>query len=311
MVAAGPHALFLEEQRKAIARGELRADVIGLNAVLRAHGAPGLAFGAPPLDVGQVFTSRAEMCAAALHRHFLSEATYTALGVESLVVLASDDQSTAHADHGERIYFRPSDQRQGCLAALPMNAKEQRPVRVIRAAYPPIALPSSATRQQQSKRLIFRYDGLYLVLHHAQPQLEESLPQCSFMLVRQAGQAPLSVSFTAAPRKRQREEIVPPLSLVGSLLPSAPSEALPPVAEQECGGSSTVMIHEALEQLLRARANLLNKLTPQEILALAKRIESNHTRVRQAIEQVHGAHETASDGIKHALASLPCRLLQT
>ena len=241
-----PLALFHDEQRKAHERGDLRADVLALNVVLRAHGPPAQAFGAPSVAIGHTVSSRAELCVLGIHRHFLSEASFTPQGMESLVLVAQENEAVdAHSDLGERIYFCASERRRDALAALAVNAERQRPVRLLRAEMTGGANqhnPSAATRQQQGRALRFRYDGLYLVLRHT-PSLEPSstavdrVPEGSFLLLRQAGQPPLPLTSAGASRKRGLDETSEggaALSLVGSLLCSAPSATLPVAAEQVC-----------------------------------------------------------------------------
>ena len=68
-----------------------------------------------------------------MHRHFLSEVSYTHQGVESLVLSGSN--SARADDHGERIYYRGAgtlaSQVATCLKALSMNVERRRLVRVL------------------------------------------------------------------------------------------------------------------------------------------------------------------------------------
>ena len=80
-----------------------RAELQALNEALQSRGTPPLAFGAPPsAAVGSVASNRAELCLRGLHRHFVSDATLTCQGVESLVLTPS----FACDDQGERVYLR-------------------------------------------------------------------------------------------------------------------------------------------------------------------------------------------------------------
>eukprot|EP00966_Prymnesium_polylepis_P080642 1868616-Prymnesium_polylepis.1 len=147
---------------------------------MRAHGPPVQSFGAPPVKIGHVAGSRAELCVLGLHRHIFSEACYTALGMESLVlqpeqaVASARDGAAAHAGHtdlGERVLFRATEARHLALTALGVNAERQQPVRLVRAVREPRGgAPSSATRQGHGRVLQYRYDGLYLVLPHSDAQ---------------------------------------------------------------------------------------------------------------------------------------------
>ena len=58
---------------------ESRRDLLALNTNLRRKGAPAIHFGAEAsLSVGLVISSRPQLCILGAHRHFLSEASYTA-----------------------------------------------------------------------------------------------------------------------------------------------------------------------------------------------------------------------------------------
>ncbi|KAL3919514.1 MAG: hypothetical protein SGPRY_005602 [Prymnesium sp.] len=232
-------ALFRREQQRAQARGETRCELMALNAVLRTCGAPALSFAPPAFEAGTVFSSRAEMCVVGLHRHLLSEASFTSEGVESLVLCAAEEGADAHADHGERVYFTPSPRRAGALFALSVNVSKKRPVRLIRAEFSERSLPSSATRQKQGRPLCYRYDGLYLVVQHA--PFQHPAPEGGFLLVRQAGQPALVKGGGAEARKRRREEAsgwrgeaspCRQLGLVGALIAASPTSTLPLAAEQ-------------------------------------------------------------------------------
>jgi hypothetical protein len=99
--------LFQEELRKSQARGDTRADAVALNAVIRAHGVPRAVFGPPNVGVGHSAGGRAELCVLGLHRHFLSAASYTVQGVESILVVDG-----AHCeDLGERVYLPAADHK--------------------------------------------------------------------------------------------------------------------------------------------------------------------------------------------------------
>ena len=138
------------------ARGD-RADLVALNASLKAKPPPMLQFGAiPSAPVGTSLPKRTDLCLIGLHRHFLSEAAYTPQGVESLLV---DEQRPGDScdDLGERLVYRgcgeAAAQRAACLRALRQNVKDRRTVRVLRVVHD----ESTAARS-------YRYDGLYAVV---------------------------------------------------------------------------------------------------------------------------------------------------
>ena len=80
---------------------------------------------------------RTELPVIGLHRHFLSELTYTCAGVESLV-LSSVGDGSRFDDEADRIYYRGCGDAASNLAAsrraLASNARSGRPVRVLRVA---------------------------------------------------------------------------------------------------------------------------------------------------------------------------------
>lgn len=79
--------LFNAELVRVEGRSEARAELIALNAVLRAFGAPSASFGqVAGVAPGRLFARRAELCVAGIHRHFLSHVSATPLGIESFVI---------------------------------------------------------------------------------------------------------------------------------------------------------------------------------------------------------------------------------
>ena len=160
-------ALFFEELARDD-KNDPRAELIALNAVIRRHGGPDVAFGAArDVPVGTMLLHRAELAVLALHRHFLSEITHTeTLGVESILI-GPDSRCT---DEAERITYQgvgqPS-QLAACRRALCINAEQGRPVRVLRtlsASAAAMALRAAGdTAAGKRRREVFRYDGLYRV----------------------------------------------------------------------------------------------------------------------------------------------------
>lgn len=147
-----------------------RAELAALNATFFKHGAPPSHFGAPTdeaVEVGQTIVRRPELCVLGLHRHFLSEASFTVQGVESLLITTD----TKCDDQGERVYLFESA-KPALRTALASNAAHQRPVRVVRAATATTAalalraanLPATIGGR---RRDCYRYDGLYGVCHLA------------------------------------------------------------------------------------------------------------------------------------------------
>ena len=118
----------------------IRAELLSLNKLMRNKGAPPPVFGKPTDGhaVGKYFYSRPELALTGMHRHFLSEVSYTHQGVESLVLSGSN--SARADDHGERIYYRgagtQASQVATCLKALSMNVERRRPIRVLRVDKP-------------------------------------------------------------------------------------------------------------------------------------------------------------------------------
>ena len=99
---------------------DARSELLALNASLHSHGAPRQVFGPPvrKTPVGFLVARRTELCTLGLHRHFLSEASFTELGVESLL-LGSD---VVCEDRGDRVQYTP---RSAALhAAFKVNAKQ-------------------------------------------------------------------------------------------------------------------------------------------------------------------------------------------
>ena len=131
MSPRGPPTLVVGEVG---ARGD-RADLVALNASLKAKPPPMLQFGDSLAPVGTSLPKRTDLCLIGLHRHFLSAAAYTPQGVESLLV---DEQRPGDScdDLGERLVYRgcgeAAAQRAACLRALRQNVKDRRTVRVLR-----------------------------------------------------------------------------------------------------------------------------------------------------------------------------------
>ena len=186
----------LAQGRAAIGRnGGARADLLALNAILKLHGAPSQAFGAVDgVPVGLVLQRRAELAAAGVHRHFLSDVTPSVLGVESIIVPPPGVEPRAVDDYGERLLLRgwcagASDGAaavaagEACLRALQPNESSRRPIRVVRVV-------EGAGGEGGPG---YRYDGLYLALRRtsaAAEMLGASTEPC-YLLVRAPSQPPL------------------------------------------------------------------------------------------------------------------------
>ena len=186
----------LAQGRAAIGRnGGARADLLALNAILKLHGAPSQAFGAVDgVPVGLVLQRRAELAAAGVHRHFLSDVTPSVLGVESIIVPPPGVEPRAVDDYGERLLLRgwcagASDGAaavaagEACLRALQPNESSRRQIRVVRVV-------EGAGGEGGPG---YRYDGLYLALRRtsaAAEMLGASTEPC-YLLVRAPSQPPL------------------------------------------------------------------------------------------------------------------------
>ena len=71
-------AMWWEEMRRAEARQDVRSELFALNMVLKAYGPPTATFGAlSGFPVGMIVLRRIELCVLGLHRHFLSESSYS------------------------------------------------------------------------------------------------------------------------------------------------------------------------------------------------------------------------------------------
>ena len=228
----------------------IRAELSALNKdVLKKRGAPSASFGAlPEVNVGSVILCRPELCMLGLHRHFLSEVSFTALGVESLL-LAED---APHCDdQGERIYYGECgvtpEQRPVLRAALTTNAERQRPVRILRragAAASALAFRSAGmagVSGGNKRREGFRYDGVYAVRRLALTDAEDetSNSAASFLLLRLPDQPPLPPGIGGKARKPKRGRDDAPtaatdLCFVGELVGMHATPTLPTLAEAAC-----------------------------------------------------------------------------
>ena len=263
------------------ARGD-RADLVALNASLKAKPPPMLQFGAiPSAPVGTSLPKRTDLCLIGLHRHFLSEAAYTPQGVESLLV---DEQRPGDScdDLGERLVYRgcgeAAAQRAACLRALRQNVKDRRTVRVLRVVHD----ESTAARS-------YRYDGLYAVVDGDDAD--------SFVLQRGPGQPPLPLG-TGSKGRRKRARAAEAGSTqtfrrYGTLATRGPIASLPAAAEALCAGEA-LTVGEALDRLRRARDEALAALTSADTYALARRSALNQLRVRAAVEILHAGAPTAA-----------------
>ena len=279
--AARNRALFVEELRAAEAqRNDARAELVALNAVLRAHGPPAAVFGAVEgVAPGLLLTRRAELCVLGVHRHFLSEMSYTLQGVESVLV----GPSAALEDFGERLilHSRGGKQQNMLMHALRVNETGRLPVRVTRTV-------ESGEVHERAPRSHYRYDGLYLVRRYSDELMDtlsgHEAPR--YLLLRAPNQPPLPIGVGRRRPAAVEEETDGALSLHGALAERPPTTVLPPAAE-EVLGADPVTLGEAIRRLRAARDELVGGLAPHEAYLLARRSALNQTRLRAAIDLLH------------------------
>lgn len=294
-----------------------KSELMALNAALRSHGAPQLQFGPPQkkMRVGQVMSHRAELCSLGLHRHFLSEASFTELGVESL--LLTPDVNCE--DRGDRVQYVP---RNAALqAAFKANAKNGRPVRIIRPAARSGSGGSGGPGGSGGGRS-YRYDGVYAVVADGS---SDTLPvpdaaaataagssksnsgdaaaveAAKVVLLRAPDQAPLphgvgNVPWTKPGKSAERAK-APPMSLVGEIIEAPRPKTLLPEYAEQCligedgsGVIADMTVGEALSKLIAAREALLKTLSPEELYGIMKRNAMNQLRIRGAIRQLCQPH---------------------
>ncbi|EOD07563.1 hypothetical protein EMIHUDRAFT_238432 [Emiliania huxleyi CCMP1516] len=260
----------LAQGRAAIGRnGGARADLLALNAILKLHGAPSQAFGAVDgVPVGLVLQRRAELAAAGVHRHFLSDVTPSVLGVESIIVPPPGVEPRAVDDYGERLLLRgwcagASDGAaavaagEACLRALQPNESSRRPIRVVRVV-------EGAGGEGGPG---YRYDGLYLALRRtsaAAEMLGASTEPC-YLLERD------------------------PLAYLPSELEAVAGDARRVSVEEALSFSAL-----ALRRLLAARKALVASMEPHEVLEVAALREASVRRIRAAVEMLHAPDDPSS-----------------
>jgi hypothetical protein len=310
-------------------KDDARCELIALNMVLRNCGAPQLRFGAiDEVPVGTMVLHRTELVVLGLHRHFLSEMTYTCEGVESLVLTAE----TPCEDEADRVAYRGCGQtpaqRAASRCALATSAERGRPVRLLRAVSAEAAtnvLRVAGEVAGRRRREVLRYDGLYGVQRLARDELgvtpgdddDEHDDDPSFVLVRLPGQ-PLLPSGAATGRgrrtKRARDEAaarrVEPLVLHAEAVGVPPGTALPPAAEELCL-DPRFTVHEALKRLHSARERLLLELGPQGRYALVKRAALHQLRLRSALELLSAAYSVHSGFAEGRLLEMSTQLRPT
>jgi len=313
-VASGSVLLRLSESREAALRGTGgRAELLGLNAFLRATGAPSPHFGAVAgVPVGLSLDRRTELAIAGLHRHFLSDVCHTLLGVESLIVpshssgAGSNSTGTAPAsgcdDFGERLLLGSS----ACLRALDANRAAHRPVRVVRAVQ--AAGPADGRSAGAAPLHSFRYDGLYIALRRTS-QAAELLGPCTeqgYLLVRSPDQPPLPQPQLAVDDSTDATDDTtgetggaPHASshLGLRLEPHQPLTRLPPGLEAVVGDMRSVSVGEALARLVAARETLVASMTPHERLAVGRLREEDNRRKRSAVEMLHAPDDPLRGGL--------------
>ncbi|KAG8470184.1 hypothetical protein KFE25_008605 [Diacronema lutheri] len=289
-----------------------------LNAVLRAHGAPGAAWGGDALgcSVGQVFHDRVELALTRVHRHFLANFAFTpAGGVESLVIDGAHDVS----DDGASFTLTPrpdADAADGACerihAALGANVALRRPIRVVR---------SRQLGSPFAPEIGFRYDGLYSPCRSGsrgrwafsrlpnQPQIGRPVAAGADV----GAQARLAASSAAKPARMNE----PDLDKAG--LDGAPHDAhataaraatAPAGGAQQrlidtfalaCGSvveqAETPAVAEledlTVEELLEVRAALLLRHDPVTVLQACTLLTLEQGRVRSALEALHDAARAA------------------
>ncbi len=290
---------FWEHLRDSDARNDPRAEVVALNAVLRAHGVPQGTFGpVPHVPVGTVAHSRAELCAIGMHRHFLCDVTYTTQGLES-IVLGGDSEHIE--DLAERIIYSGSScptpatpRRLTALAALATNAERQRPVRVLRVA----AASSAALARRRND--CYRYDGDYMVHRLGGPDAasadDASANEERYLLLRLPGQPALPPGVGGKARKPKRAgetreaERDLSLSVTGEMVRVGATVSLPLNAEETLRiGDESMTLADALSRLHAAREAIVSRMSPSDAYAFCKRSALNQLRRRATIEQLHAA----------------------
>lgn len=308
---------------------DARSELLALNASLHTNGAPYQVFGPPvrKTPVGFLVARRTELCTLGLHRHFLSEASFSELGVESLLL----GQDVVCEDRGDRIQYTP---RSAALhAAFKVNAKNRKPVRVVR--------PAGARTGGGERSKSYRYDGVYTVVPGVPAgavgigagaasssaasgvgggadenrQSNEGsgsaapAPIERVLLLRLPDQAPLPPGVGNAGRGGACEEgASEPLKLYAEVRLAPPVHSLPEAAEQAllygpsgpspsaCSSSAAtsaavgaLTVGEAYKKLRAAREALLSSLTPQDAYALVKRSAARQVRLRSGLEMHEGA----------------------
>lgn len=310
-----PLALYWEELRRAEAKHDARAELLALNAVLKTYGPTMGNFGnVPGVPVGMIVLRRAELAVLGLHRHFLSEATFNALGVESLLLLGDERECE---DGGERIVYGGSGRRRNQLeashTALRATATARRAVRVVRVVAPEELgeLEEAACAADERGGQRYRFDGLYYVQKNVVDDGDDDGDEPHFVLQRAPGQPPLAAAAGRGGKAQRSggEHEPTTLSLGCELAPRPAVAELPDAAEVLLqSGGERLSVQEALTMLKAARDELLAALPPAEAWLLARRSVLNQLRLRSAIELLHAGDEApppAGAGAGAAPASDP------
>lgn len=301
-----------------------RAELLCLNAHLRAAGAPAPHFGAPEgVAVGRTLERRAELAISGIHRHFLADVCHTVLGVESLILSSHGAGPGASAvkpsfcdDFGERLLLGSwalagAEQDGVCHRALDANCKSRLPIRVVRVVggANPARSGGSASSAPAARR--FRYDGVYVVLRRTS-QASELLGASTaqrYLLIRSPDQPPLprpppADAAAAATAGQARGAGWAAGTSPGGfghmglrLEPLPALRRLPPDLEAITGSADTVRVDEALSRLIAARQALIESMAPHERLAVAGLREQDRRRKRLAIEMLHAADDPLRDAL--------------
>ena len=295
-------ALWWEELRRSESRQDPRAELLALNAAIKAYGPALATFGpVPGVPVGMIVLRRVELSVLGLHRHFLSDAAYSLQGVESLL-LTGDEQCD---DGGEQLVCagvgRTAAQVEASLAALRASAKARRAVRVVRAVPPEeleVSEEQACAADAGGSGVRYRYDGLYFVQRNA-ADVDDALgageEQPRIVLQRAPGQPPLPATARGKRQRTAADHEHTTLSLRGEIFEREASIELPDAAEELLSAQESarerLSVNDALELLRRARDELLAGLQPGEAYLLARRSVLNQVRVRSAIELLHAGEE--------------------
>ena len=267
---------------------------------MRHQGVPQPHFGhINSIHVNTHLPSRLHLLDAQIHRHFLSFATTTALGLES--ILLSSQETDVYDDQNDRVHLGlPAHRHEDApldapaaslLCALAENLRRKQPVRVVRAVAERADSHAAGLRPPRQCDLEhhFRYDGVYEV-HRAEPQ-----QPFAFVLRRAPGQPSLpraarrtegAAAAAAVPTAADNPKAaLRPLGLLahGPL----PSGRLPPCAEEVLAGVPEPSIDDALTCLRAARDELLSRLGPHGRFEHSRRALEAHVCSRRATELLH------------------------